>query len=355
VTSYADQYRHERAHLNGDAGASTPDLGRVDLGTVVRGDTPTVTAGLVYRDDGEGLLYPGALHDLHSEPSHGKTWFSLLAGRDVLYGGGGLVVLDYEGTAPTFVERLRLLGVDDELIADEQRVAYHNLTGRTSEQQVAALRDEVASLRAGLVVVDAMLPALVRNGLDDNSNADLATFYESFVRPLTTTGAAVLCVDHMTKDAATRGRGARGAGAKLQLVDVSYSVRLVKPFSRDRAGSFKIVCAKDRFGTFAIGETVADVQVARRDAGVMLELRTPERHDPDAPFRPTRIMEYLSRALEDHGELNTRALRVASRGDDKVKPLAIELLVNEGYIERHAKGQQVLYRSVRPYRDGDEP
>lgn len=334
-----------------DSSHTAVDLGRVDLAPVVRGDIPPVTPGLVYRDDGEGLLYPGALHDLHGEPSHGKSWLTLLAAREVLYAGHGAVVLDYEGTAATFVERLRRLGVDDELLADPAKVAYHNLAGASSPAVVAGLVDQAAAMHAGLVIIDAMLPALVRNGLDDNSNADLAGFYEHLVRPLTATGAAVVTVDHLTKDAATRGRGARGAGAKLQLVDVSYSVKLVTPFARDRAGMFKIVCAKDRFGTYAIAETVAEAHVEPRDGNIAIDLRAPA-DTGNGPFRPTHIMENVSRALEDHGELNTRALRSATRGNDKTKPLAVELLVNEGYIARRTEGRETLYTSIRPFRDG---
>jgi hypothetical protein len=37
-------------------------------------------------------------------------------------------------------------------------------------------------MHAGLVVVDAMLPALARNGLDDNSNAEPRQFLRG-VRP----------------------------------------------------------------------------------------------------------------------------------------------------------------------------
>ena len=207
-------------------------------GPIVRGERPPVVPGIVYRDDGTGLFYPGALHDLHGEPGTGKTWVVLFAVAETLRVGSSGAYLDYEGTAATFVERLRALDVADDVVADPLRVAYHQLFGRTNPAQVAGLVDQLTAMDATFVGLDAMLPALIRNGYDDNSNADLAAFYETFAaRPLTSTGAALVCTDHMTKDTTTRARGARGAGAKLQLVDVSYSVKLTRAFSRDRAGS----------------------------------------------------------------------------------------------------------------------
>ena len=227
------------------------------------------------------------------------------------------------------------------------RVAYHNLVGKSSPVQVAALACELDNV--GVVAIDSMLPALIRNGLDDNSNSDLAAFYDVIARPLTAGGAPVVTVDHLTKDAANRTRGARGAGAKLQLVDVSYTVKLTKSFSKTREGDFKITCAKDRFGTFGIGETVADVTVTPYlDDSVTIHVGTPATVDPEKPFRPTRIMENISRALEESGPLNTNTLRTAARGDDKVKPLARTLLVNEGYIAEEHVGRESIYSSRSP-------
>jgi hypothetical protein len=326
------------------------DLGRVDLGPVVRGEQPPARPSIVWRDDGNGLFYPGALHDLHGEPGTAKTWLVLHAGAETLRTGGAFAFLDYEGTAQTFVERLRCLKVRGDVIADESRVAYHNLPGKTNPQTVAALGEQFTDMGVTFVGLDAMLPALIRNGYDDNSNADVAAFYETFARPLTVNGAALVCIDHMTKDSTTRVRGARGAGAKLQLVDVSYSVKTVKAFSRDLAGSVKLSCAKDRFGTFSIGEPVAEVHVVPNLDMVGIDLRAPEPRDPTAPFRPTHIMESVSRALEEHGELNTRALRTAANGRTEIQPLAVELLINEGYVTRVQEGREVRYRSVRPFR-----
>jgi hypothetical protein len=328
------------------------DVGRIDLGPIVRGEQMRVEPGIVYRDDGKGIFYPAGLHIAGGEPATGKTWIGNHAGQTTLDAGGAFVMLDFESSPAVFVDRMQTLGVPADVLSDPARVAYHNIAGKLTDDRVALLVDQCEAMGATVIVIDAMLPALARQGLDDNSNSDVADYMELLLRPLTSTGAAVIVLDHVTKDSSTRGRGPRGAGSKLQLVDVSYSVRLVKPFSRERAGLVRLVCEKDRFGTYSIGETVADIRVTPNIDILELDVRAPA--DKNAPFRPTRIMEHLSRALEKHGELNTNSLRLATRGDDKTKPLALELLVNEGYVERRQDGQARIYSSIRPYRETTE-
>jgi hypothetical protein len=344
--------KRSRLDLHEVVRAVPHDVGRVDLGPIVRGEQRRIEPAIVHRDDGQGILYPGSLHTAIGEPTAGKTWIGNHAGVAALKAGGTFVMLDYESSDAVFVDRMRTLGITDDVLADPARVAYHNIAGKLTEARVAQLIDQCTAMDATLIVLDAMLPALTRQGLDDNSNADVADYMELVLRPLANTGAAVLVLDHVTKDAASRSRGPRGAGSKLQLVDVSYTLKVIKSFSRERAGLLRLVCEKDRFGTYCIGETVADIHVTPNIDVLDIELRTPR--DKDAPFRPTRIMEHLSRALEEHGELNTNSLRIASRGDDKTKPLALELLVNEGYVELRKDGQAKLYSSIRAYRESTE-
>jgi hypothetical protein len=333
----------------------TTNTGWIDLAPIIRGDQPPATPTITQRTDGQGLFYPAALHDLHGEPGHGKSWLTLHAGAETLTNGGAFALLDYEGSAHTFIERMRALGTPDDTLADPDRVSYHNLIGKTTPAQIDALVRAFTDMGVTLVAIDSMLPALIRNGYDDNSNRDQADFYDTLTRPLTASGAAICCVDHMTKDPTTRNRGARGGGAKLQLVDVSYSVRLGKSFSRDRPGNFKIVCDKDRFGTYSIGETVADIHLEPAAGGTVVNVtvRTPEAHG-DEPFRPTYLMERVSQALEAHGELSLNGIKAAVKGDDKAKALATEILVNEGFVTRERHGQTLAHTSVRPFPPPDQ-
>src|ERR1019366_8930846 len=61
--------------------------------------------------------------------------------------------------------------------------------------------------------------------------------------------------------------------------------------------------------------------------------------EPEAPadakdsFRPTHLMEEMSKAIVNSPGLTTRALRGAIAGKSEYKDLALELLVIEGYVE----------------------
>jgi AAA domain len=337
------------------------DLGRIDMSRIVYGDDPPTRPGLIYRPDGSGLIYPGATHGLHGEPGHGKTWFIVLAVAEALKAGQGVLMLDYEGSPHGFAERLEAVGVTKEVIADPARLAYHNIPGATDERHVAGLAEEVDDLSAVFIAVDAMLPALARNGLHDNDNSDVATFFENMARPLASLGASVILLDHVTKDSTGRMRGARGAGAKLQLVDVSYSLALKEQFSRAKAGSFRIACAKDRFGTFGIGESVATIHVVPFEHGARVELRVEAPTAADESWNgPTFLMEQVSKYLEaerlkriDHPTTNEICDHVKGRKQWVIQ--ALDELEQGGWIGRHQDGRSVRYQLSVPYREGDEP
>ena len=100
-------------------------------------------------------------------------------------------------------------------------------------------------------VIDGVTEALTIFGLDLNDNADSARWYQQLPRPIVRRGAAVLLIDHVTKDREGRGRFAIGAQHKLAGVDVAYGVEVVEPFGGGRDGLVKVTVAKDRPATFA--------------------------------------------------------------------------------------------------------
>ena len=61
--------------------------------------------------------------------------------------------------------------------------------------------------------------ALAAEGKDENEVGDVLTFFRERLRPFPEAGAAVLIAYHVTKSTETRGRWARGSGAKLARYD----------------------------------------------------------------------------------------------------------------------------------------
>lgn len=72
------------------------------------------------------------------------------------------------------------------------------------------------------------------------------------------------------------------------------------------------------------------------------------------PFRPTFLMEKVSRTLEAQPGLGLNAIRMAVKGSHEHKTLALQVLIAEGYVRVEKKGQAHRHFSVRPFR-AEEP
>jgi hypothetical protein len=357
----ADEIAELAARNGAVTKASTLEF--VDLGPILRGDAPEVVPIWLRRSDGRGLLYPGRIHDLHAEPSVGKTWLALTAVAEVLNAGGTVIYDDLEDSAYGIVDRLRRLGVPDAILDPAaDRFKYLNPPGGHQAAERNELFGVMDRLGADLVVIDGVAEALARDGFDENSNTDVVTWAERLPRPLARRGAAVLMLDHVTKNPEGRARGGRGAGAKLALIDgASYEARLASAYSRHREGMVRIIVAKDRPGLVgAIGETVANVRIQPHNEGLTLTItvEVPQSSTNEAgAFRPSGVMEKLSERLEaaDHA-LPERWLIRSVRARRAVVDEALAGLILDGYVEevKDQTGRRA-YRSIKPYRERTAP
>jgi AAA domain len=343
-----------------EGGADFPgaSFGRVDLGPIVHGDQIPTQPTMFVRTDGQGLLYRGGRHDIHGEPGSGKSMAAMAATAEELAAGGRVAVFDYEATGEMFVERGLALDIPAEVIDDPARVAYFN-PAHMNGGDIVVFAKMLEAFAPTLIVIDAVGPAMGRQGLDENDNADVARWHADFIEVLRA-AVTLLLIDHVSRDRQTRQRGGRGGWMKLQLLDVSYGVKTFKAFSRTQEGSLKLSCAKDRFGTYAIGDIVAELHVTPHDNGdrIELEVRPPGVTAAADGWRPTGLMEKISKALERRtaaDDLPDRADTldlVAGRAQFKRQALAC--LVDGGYVDHFEDGRRHLYRSIRPYREADE-
>jgi hypothetical protein len=352
-------YAHVRKREQHDDGLPGADFGRVDLGAIVHGDQPPTRPTLFCRPDGGCLLYPGGRHDIHGEPGHGKSMAAAATVADELANGGRVVVLDYEATAEMFVERGLALGIPADVLDDPARVAYFN-PGHMNADEIVVFAKMVEAFDPTLIVGDAVGPAMGRQGLDENDNTQVARWHADFVEPIRA-GVTLLLIDHVSRDRQNRQRGGRGGWMKLQLLDVSYTVKAFKAFSRTQGGLLKLACAKDRFGSYAIGEIVAEIHVTPHDNGdrVDFDVRAPDEREGAPPWRPTALMERLSKALERRtaaGDLPDREETLdLIPGRAQYKRQALTSLVAGGYVDDFVDGRHRRYQSMRPYREADDP
>lgn len=333
----------------------TTNLEIPDMTAILNGNLDVEPTTILTRGDGLSLLYPGRLHAFWAEPESGKSWLALAAAAEVLAAGAAVIYIDYEDTPRGIVGRMLALGATPADLID--RFTYIRPLDTWGPAETAQLAELVDTTDPDLVIIDGIAEALQRDGLDENSAVDWVAWTERIARPIARTGAAVLMLDHVVKNPEQRGRHGRGTGAKLGSIDgAAYELRTVRPFSRNTPGTLDIYVSKDRPG-YVRGDNrkVAVANITPHGAGARVDVEL--HHPDDAPpsgFRPTGVMEALSRVLEV-GDLDPKAAAAhMPRTKRSTFGDAVAALTTEGYIDqRRDQGKPVLH-SIRPYRRTDD-
>lgn len=340
---------------NGSRSYSSLDFG--DVEAILAGDVPRIEPDFLLRTDGASLLYAGRMHLIHGEPSGGKTWLALLAVLEVLRMGGSVLVLDYEDSLAGIVSRLLALGADP---ADlRTRLVYLRQEGPFTAAEKIELGARLKSLNPDLVILDGVAEALSRDGLSEDRATEVVEWIEKLPRWLARTGAAVLMLDHVAKDKESRGRWARGSGAKLAAIDgAAYEIVVVTPFSKRRAGKVLLRIAKDRPGSVGeVGSIAAAVTITPHADGerVVLEVAPDDPTSTADPWKPTGLMRKVSEELERaEVPITAKALLDLVHGKRDLVREAIARLEAEGWIRRYRIGSTEYLRIERPYVEGGE-
>lgn len=311
---------------------------------------------LMRRPDGVALLYPGQVHSFAAEPESGKSWLVLAESARLINDERAVLYLDFEDTSESIVGRLLALGARPEAIG-----RWFTLV----RPDDGIKGDEVARLLQqgpfALAVVDGVTEAMGLLGLEVNSNDDVARFRKMLARPLARSGAATVEVDHVAKDPANRGRFALGGGHKLAGVAVAYGLTAIERPSRVKAGRIKVTVEKDRHGHVRAhqdaGKVIAIARIEPEDDGrqVTVTLDAPDSVAADGTFRPTVLMERVSRAIEDDSGMSRREVLDVVKGKKReAKIEALDLLVAEGFVRVEADGRAQRHFSERPFRESDD-
>lgn len=312
---------------------------------------------------GGALLYPGTRHLLSGESEALKSWTAAAATAEVLTAGRAVVWIDTDDMGlGAVVERLGLLGVAMKHI--EAALLYVSPDGPLD---AAGAEDLGAAMSShgdvALAVIDALDPALELHDMEPNSTRDVQRFYRTVVGQFHRQGITSLLIDHVTKDAAARGRNAIGSQRKSSGTDVHLGVELVgDPMTRTvPRGKVVIRGFKDRPGWHerdgrrAIGTLAFDLS-GEQDAPWQLRLGGEAVADLAAEFRPTHLMERVSRFLEGAAEpVSQRGIEDGVKGKGTAVRRALDLLVGEGYVVRKygTRGAH-MHTSVKAYRETDE-
>jgi hypothetical protein len=196
------------------------------------------------------------------------------------------------------------------------------------------------------------------HGLNPIDNTDIAKFNRMVSLPLAASGAAQVNFDHVTKDRESRGRYALGGVHKLNIVTgAGYTLENRQPFGIGVTGRSTLKIAKDRPGQLrvnAIDKWYGDLVLASNaDGSAEVTIESPQERvaerEAAPPFRPTNLMEKISKYLEgDAADSQNQILKdVPGNRDGKIA--ALKILKEEGYVTPTKP-----YESLKPYRASDE-
>lgn len=329
-----------------------------DLATAWDDPTPLEQPTVLARRDDINLLYPAAVHSISGEPESGKTWVALIATTQQLAAGHHVTYIDFEDRAARVTARLKALGADRDAVVER----LHYIRPTIALDAAGARHIDAAAQASTLVVIDGVTEAMTMHGLSLLDNEDAAKYLHLLPRRLADLGPAVLQVDHVVKDAEKQGRWAIGAGHKLAGLDgAAYGCKVVDAFGRGRRGRAVITVAKDRPGSVrehASGNSIAELVLdgTAEDGTLYAWLDTPVTSTgPDGSFRPTVLMEKISRHIGAHPGINKREVERAITGKGVHIRKALDLLISEGWVreDRGAHNTSWLHE-VTPFRRVDE-
>jgi hypothetical protein len=305
---------------------------------------------------GGHLWYPGRVNGLFGESSSGKSWIAMKAAVEEMAARHSVVYVDLEDHASSVVARLHALGATDEDLLERFHYIAPSLPWRHEASVAVAALIEARAVT--LVVIDSTGEAMALDGAKPNDDDATSLWFRRLPRYVAKFGPAVVLIDHVPK--ARDGEGRRteiGSQRKRAAIEgATYEVEVRVAPARGRDGHLRLVCQKDRNGTYARGQTVADVAITSTGSGPGSVVVSVSRHEPTN--RPTTLMVRVSAYLEQLDRwASMNAIERAVSGKTAGKRLAVTTLVSEGFVAmevRAGQGAGSYFRHVRPFADHAE-
>lgn len=299
-----------------------------------------------------GLLYAARRHVISGPPEAAKTLIAYHLLLEALRDGDKVSIIDFEMGSVAAWRLLHDLGATDDEI---QQIHYVEPHQPPTPDALQAIIDHGTRY----ALIDAAIGAYDTTGLDDNARKDVEEFARLWIRPLWKAGVATILLDHVTKNAETRGRYAIGSERKGGQTDIHLGFEALKQISRGGSGLVKVTVHKDR-PAFLHRPTAATLELnsSPHDNAITVDIHTTQTAADDEPWRPTFQMERVSRYLENHSEPVSRTNVETNVKGHSAKTLrqAIDALVEDGYAVEipGARGARNV-AIIRPYRQQNNP
>lgn len=324
-----------------------------DLEAVLSGAFEPIIPTILKRSDGVALLYPSRLNALWGESGTGKSWVAQHTAAQVIESGGVVLYCDYEDTPRGLAGRLRALGVSDDAIRNN----VLHITPQNNWNDVAKtfITEVIKDRGVLLAIIDSTGEAMALDSVKPNEDDDVARWHKRLPLFLTQKGVTVLLVDHVTKPQKIGPKNLFAIGSQRKRAAISGAVYMVESKvspAKGRDGFLKLICAKDRHGTFQQGSIVAEVEIKSTGDTVQITLS-----EHLKTTRPTclmqRISEYLSQTMLGQWASKNQ-IEKNVKGNAAGIRLAVECLQTEKFLEREdriGQGGGIFYRSMRPFSD----
>jgi len=225
------------------------------------------------------------------------------------------------------------------------------------EPELPATADVIALLvgtyEPRLAVIDAAAGAYALQGLDDSKRGDAELFAAVMIEPFRKNGVTTITLDHVVKNADNRGKYTIGSERKTGGVDVHLGFEVVAPLVRGGIGLVRIVTHKDRHGWLPRPRAAElELRSDPKTHAIRWTFKTAEPDEAEETFRPTELMERVSRHLELRAEPLTRNdVQRDVVGKAKYLRLALDQLIAEGYVKETPSARNSrLVEYVRPFR-----
>jgi hypothetical protein len=345
----ADYVRAEDNESHPDASPDKPSWSPVDLTDLVNGVREPLLPSLFERSDGQCLLYPGLVHSFHGESESGKSLIIQVECVCLINDGQKVLYADFESDVASVVGRLLDFGADP--VAVVNHFCYVQPEVRPDSVEERRAWEEMLSGTYVLAVIDGVTDALGIFGCSTIDNDDVASWIRTVPKQIAArTGAAVVLIDHVTKDSSTRNRWAIGGQAKMAgLTGAAYTVDVVQPLGRGLCGEGVLRVGKDRPGNVRSQcgafskkdrtQEAARIIVDSTGESPVVTIGPPscgggEGSDKKTVFRPTNLMQRVSEVLEKQpGELTKNKAAERAGGRKEYALRAIEILLSEGHLE----------------------
>jgi hypothetical protein len=183
------------------------------------------------------------VHSFHGESESGKSLVLQIHAAEQVMAGKKVLFIDFESDPGTVTGRLRTFGATSEAIS--KRFTYISPEVDPRRPTERAAWKAMLTRRNSLAVVDGVTDSLGVFGFKSNENDDISAWMRALSKTIATkTGAAVVIIDHVTKDRSARNRFAIGGQAKMSsLTGAAYTVEVTEVLGRSLRGVISLrVC-----------------------------------------------------------------------------------------------------------------